>query len=88
VSRKQTEFLAADALAFFDAFRFGLRMPAEDLVAHIRQEEEKGTLGPAALVGLQFALVKIRTEASPAVVRFSREVPDEVPAPGLEASRA
>lgn len=89
MSKKQIEFLASDALAFADAFRFGLRLPAEDLENHIRQEEATGHLGPAGLRGLEFALVRQRTGASPAVVRFNREVPDGETTPiSNEVSRA
>ena len=73
-SRRVVEFRAVDALAFADAFRFGIRMSTSDLETKIRAERSSGAMGPAALKGLEFALSHLAAGTIPAVVRYEVEV--------------
>lgn len=72
--KRPVEFRAVDALAFADAYRFGIRMSHGDLVAKIQAEAASGSMGPAALKGLEFAERNLVTGSIPAVVRYEIEV--------------
>ena len=75
--KQLVEFSTKDALAFADAYRFGLRLSAESLNDEIEAQSRSNSLGPAGLKGLEAARIFQRTQAMPALVRFEIEVPTQ-----------
>jgi hypothetical protein len=73
VPRRTFEFRSADAIAFADAFRFGCRMPEGELCVRIEEVRTSNVMDPAALRGLEAALVYLQTGAPPALVKIEIE---------------